>query len=607
MAWSLWLRRTGYGGSEVELLRQREGENLENLEINTRPTELNAHTIASWEPDRFNNFNQKLFFGREKEKHILEMLERLRVLIQNRDASVGIPEEGNSSRLERLAAISSASFSSHGQRTDNCRKQTMDPEAKVQGKAPSRLLSFHFCRANKDISVGDGKNTRTLWDCCKNCKINPQGAKPKEKEKQKPESCSKLDRLETHSKTAHHSTAISTTTESTIGSETAISIDDTLESTIPSFQSIQSDHASLLDVEIIMSVMECAHNEEKTFADNNEENIGFLRAISTTCIATLKSGQDTLDLPYTKAELAEVILMIMETLPSYSVPSFTLSCSMLAVYHLSKIKPPLDRELESCILRLTFHGVFSMQTDQGDSHSQALYKSSSDTMETMLKGLLSEVPTTSHLLFILEHISFWIHSHDIQERSRAIKCSTLLLRHAVRLPDFEKSGELPALGHQVAQFGIYISDSVEDVSHYAREAVKYLYQLLLHQMGLGTREAGGLWCQTSENKKMLDYIDTRTVGEVRKEPSRLFGKIFTEDQKRTFLQTSLLSMYDPLRRKSEAGILLVYSLLGKAGELMGDTPEEVEKKIYKQLFKLRTLREVPEALQSDVMLQDRQY
>ncbi|XP_042309925.1 uncharacterized protein LOC121923510 isoform X2 [Sceloporus undulatus] len=431
----------------------------------------------------------------------------------------------------------------------------MDPEAKAQGKVLSRLWSFQFCRANKDISTGDGENTRTLWDCCKNCKINPQGAKPKEKEKQKPELCSKLDRLETHNKMARPSAAISITTENTMGSETAISIDDTLESTIRSFHSMQSDGASLLDVEIIISVMECAHNEEKTFTDNNEENISFLRAISTTCLAALKSGQDKLDLPYTKAELAEVLLMIMETLPSYSVPSFTLSCSMLAVYNLSKIKPPFEREQETCILRLAFHGVFSMQTDQGDSHSQALYKSSSDTMETMLKGLLSEVPTTSHLLFILE-----------------------------------KSGELPALGRQVAQFGIYISDSVDDVSYYAREAIKYMYQLLLHQMGLAIRETGGLWCQTSENKKMLDYKDTRTVGE-------LFGKIFTEDQKRTFLQTSLLAMYDPLRRKSEAGILLVYSLLGKAGDLMGDTPEEVEKKIYKQLFRLRTLREVPEALQ----------
>ncbi|XP_042309926.1 maestro heat-like repeat-containing protein family member 7 isoform X3 [Sceloporus undulatus] len=358
----------------------------------------------------------------------------------------------------------------------------MDPEAKAQGKVLSRLWSFQFCRANKDISTGDGENTRTLWDCCKNCKINPQGAKPKEKEKQKPELCSKLDRLETHNKMARPSAAISITTENTMGSETAISIDDTLESTIRSFHSMQSDGASLLDVEIIISVMECAHNEEKTFTDNNEENISFLRAISTTCLAALKSGQDKLDLPYTKAELAEVLLMIMETLPSYSVPSFTLSCSMLAVYNLSKIKPPFEREQETCILRLAFHGVFSMQTDQGDSHSQALYKSSSDTMETMLKGLLSEVPTTSHLLFILEHISFWIHSHDIQERSRAIKCSTLFLRHAIRLPDFEKSGELPALGRQVAQFGIYISDSVDDVSYYAREAIKYMYQLLLHQM-----------------------------------------------------------------------------------------------------------------------------
>nr|XP_008101697.1 PREDICTED: maestro heat-like repeat-containing protein family member 7 [Anolis carolinensis] len=466
----------------------------------------------------------------------------------------------------------------------------MAPETKVQGKTPSRLWNFHSCRANRDISVGDGESTRILWDCCKNCKINPHGAKPKEGKKQKPEQSCNMNRIEVPSIIPQTSAAITFTTDSILGTVMEASI-DTLDSPTPSFLSVHSEQTSLLDVEVIMGIMEYAHSEEKTFTESNEENINFLRAVSATCLAALKNGQDTLDLPYTKAQLVEVVLMVMETLPCHSVPSFTLSCAMLAVYNLSKIKPPLDRELESCILRLALHGIFSMETEPENSHSQALYKSSSDTMETMLRGLLSEVPTTSHLLFILEHINFWIHSHDVQERSRAIKCSTSLLRHAIRIPDFEKSGELPALGHQVAQFGVCISDSMEEVSYSAREAIRYLYLLLLHQMGLSTGETGKLWCQTPENKKMLDYLDIRRVGE-------LFGKIFTEDQKKTFLRTSLLATYDPLRRKSEAGILLVYSLLGKAEELMGDTSRVIEKKIYKQLFKLRTLREMPVALQS---------
>ncbi|XP_013912209.1 PREDICTED: uncharacterized protein LOC106541334 isoform X2 [Thamnophis sirtalis] len=280
--------------------------------------------------------------------------------------------------------------------------------------------------------------------------------------------------------------------------------------------------------------------------------------------------------------------MVMETLPSHSVPSFILSCSMLAVYNLSKMKPSLASDLETGILRLALHGIFSMETQTTEPHSVALYRSSFDTLDMMLKGLLSEAPTISHLLFILEHINFWIRSQDPQERFRAINCSISLLRHVNQQSNFEKSGELPGLGHQVAQFAVCITDSVEEVSYQARDAINCLYQLLLNHMGFSTTEPIELWCQETEDKKMLAYLDA----------CRIFKNIFTEDQKRAFLQTSLLAMYDPLMRISQAGILLVYSLLGKTAELMRESAEDVEKEIYMQLHKLRILREVPEALQN---------
>ncbi|XP_032069710.1 uncharacterized protein LOC116506167 [Thamnophis elegans] len=375
-------------------------------------------------------------------------------------------------------------------------------------------------------------------------------------------------------------------------SDTTISTTDTVDSTCLSFISAESEQPNhLLDVEAIVTLMENAHRDDKQFLDNHEENISFLRAISASCVAAQKCGQDTLDLPYSKNQLTEALVMVMETLPSHSVPSFILSCSMLAVYNLSKMKPSLASDLETGILRLALHGIFSMETQTTEPHSVALYRSSFDTLDMMLKGLLSEAPTISHLLFILEHINFWIRSQDPQERFRAINCSISLLRHVNQQSNFEKSGELPGLGHQVAQFAVCITDSVEEVSYQARDAINCLYQLLLNHMGFSTTEPIELWCQETEDKKMLAYLDACRVGEI-------FKNIFTEDQKRAFLQTSLLAMYDPLMRISQAGILLVYSLLGKTAELMRESAEDVEKEIYMQLHKLRILREVPEALQN---------
>ncbi|ETE71315.1 hypothetical protein L345_02867, partial [Ophiophagus hannah] len=391
-------------------------------------------------------------------------LERLRILIQNRNANVGATEEGNNCIPERRPATSSASASEGGQRMGS---QLRSPTRGLE-KSPTRSRAFHFCRASRDNSISDGEKVRTFWTCCSNCKISPQGFKP-QAEKQQTKPCSKSDQTDNYSKQANSfMTSVTTESTNTRQSDTTISTADTVDSTCLSFISAESEQPShLLDVEAIVTLMEYAHREDKQFLDNHEENIGFLRAISASCVAAQKSGQDTLDLPYTKNQLTEALV----------------------------------------------------------------------------------------------HVNFWIRSQDPQERFRAINCSISLLRHVNQQSDFEKSGELPGLGHQVAQFAVCITDSVEEVSYQARDAISCLYQFLLNYMGLSMMEAGELWCQKTEDKKMLAYLDACRVGE-------LFRNIFTEGQKRAFLQTSLLAMYDPLMRISQAGILLVYSLLGKTAELM---------------------------------------
>ncbi|XP_053151888.1 uncharacterized protein LOC128344892 isoform X3 [Hemicordylus capensis] len=388
---------------------------------------------------------------------------------------------------------------------------------------------------------------KTLWHCCRNCKVSPQDHKPLEA-KQELNPDSKTERLGVSGTDRLGFSSGSLETKGT-ESDLADSSEGTLDYSFSTVPSTELDPSVLHDADTITNVME-----------------------------NIKIGEQ----------------IVLETLPIHSVPSSILSCCILAVYNLSKIKPPLDSELESCVLRLALHGIFNMET-LADAHSQALYRSSSDTMNIMLKGLLAELPTTSHLLFMLEHISFWLHSKYAQERYRAMKCITSLLRHAVFLMNFDRYDELPALGHHVAQLGICITDSAEDVSRQAREAISCIYELLLHQMRLNMNAARALWSsETEDNRKLLAYLDTCKVGEV-------FRKIFTEDQKRAFLQTALLATYDPLLRKSEAGILLVFSLLGKANELLGEEVGEIKKLIFKQLHKLRTCKEVPEALQSLIL------
>ncbi|XP_053130134.1 uncharacterized protein LOC128335580 [Hemicordylus capensis] len=308
-------------------------------------------------------------------------------------------------------------------------------------------------------------------------------------------------------------------------------------------------------------------------ANYQDEDVHFLAVICACCKAAYKSGQETLDLPYTKGQLIKAIVVVMEKSPVQSGPTILLLYAMAAVSCLSKIKPPTDPELESAILRFAVRGVITVQA--GNVHKQVLHKLAADNLEVMLKGFLLEAPTTQHLLYLLEHINIWILSRNAQERARASKQCASLLRFSVLMPDCDNSAELPSLGHHVAKPGICIMDSRRDVSRYAREGIYRLLEVLLNHKGQSSRDTWDLWSRRwQEDGRILANLNTTRVGEV-------FGEIFNKDQR--FLRTTLWAIDHPLHRIKEAGLILLYSLLGKADALMGYEEEEIRRKIWRRL------------------------
>ncbi|XP_044838064.1 uncharacterized protein LOC123345337 isoform X2 [Mauremys mutica] len=153
------------------------------------------------------------------------------------------------------------------------------------------------------------------------------------------------------------------------------------------------------------------------------------------------------------------------------------------------------------------------------------------------------------------------------------------------------SAEFPRMGHHVAQLALFVSDPDKDVSWQARERTYRLYQLLLQQRGLTIHEAENLWCHNwHQDSRLLGCKNTARLGEV-------FGKFFSEGQRKSFLQTAMLAIHDPLLHVSQSGLLLTYSILGEAQQLMGDKLEDVTAKVMCQLRIIQHLHQVPEVLQ----------
>ncbi|XP_039402179.1 protein MROH8-like isoform X3 [Mauremys reevesii] len=179
-----------------------------------------------------------------------------------------------------------------------------------------------------------------------------------------------------------------------------------------------------------------------------------------------------------------------------------------------------------------------------------------ELLDAMLGNLLAESPDTDRLHYILEI-----------------------------------SAEFPRMGHHVAQLALFVSDPDKDIGQQAREGTYRLHQLLLQQRGLTIHEAEDLWCHDwHRDSRLLGYKNTARVEEV-------FGKFFSEGQRKYFLQTAMLAIHDPLLHISQAGLLLTYSILGEAQQLMGDKLEDVIAKVMCQLRIIQHLHQVSEALQ----------
>ncbi|CAM2110285.1 unnamed protein product [Caretta caretta] len=143
-------------------------------------------------------------------------------------------------------------------------------------------------------------------------------------------------------------------------------------------------------------------------------------------------------------------------------------------------------------------------------------------LDTMLGGLLTETPTTDKLQHLLE------------------SCS-----------------DFPKVGNFVLQLGLHISDPANDISRQARGGIYWLYRLLLQKWELNIREASELWCRDRlQDTECLGYWNMARVWEV-------FGEIFMEGQRRTFLQAALLAIHDPQLCVSQAGLVLSIPSWGK--------------------------------------------
>ncbi|XP_053138963.1 uncharacterized protein LOC128339308 isoform X2 [Hemicordylus capensis] len=239
------------------------------------------------------------------------MLQRLRTLLHNRRPRSG--EQGRSSkRKEEGATVPVAAYPKSWHFLACCRKARHHQEPEQQQSsgistppAPPRTKWYHLSRKREAVAVEDGRDAQK------------------------------------HRKSSRG-----------LENQSGDSLVSSLHCSPFSATSYQSE---LEDWKVDEDLMEIIHrhmedreevqNPTSQRASNQDEDVHFLAVLCACCKAAYKSGQETLDLPYTKGELIKEIVVVMEKSPVQSGPTLLLLYAMAAVSCLSKIKPPTDPEL----------------------------------------------------------------------------------------------------------------------------------------------------------------------------------------------------------------------------------------------------------------------
>ncbi|KAG6920581.1 maestro heat like repeat family member 2B, partial [Chelydra serpentina] len=131
-----------------------------------------------------------------------------------------------------------------------------------------------------------------------------------------------------------------------------------------------------------------------------------------------------------KLELLGSMLDFIKKEPLDSLASPVRHKAILAIGHLSKLKPSLTLEENHELLGQCFKSLFPLpplekmkETAEDALHLQSLYVGSLEALGKLMKTLLEEDPTTDRFQEMFQLLETWISSGKEWERERALQAS----------------------------------------------------------------------------------------------------------------------------------------------------------------------------------------
>ncbi|XP_053145948.1 uncharacterized protein LOC128342564 isoform X1 [Hemicordylus capensis] len=185
----------------------------------------------------------------------------------------------------------------------------------------------------------------------------------------------------------------------------------------------------------ITSLWDTIYSEVQT----NISSVDKLYHIYNKAYMAISHQKETLDDQSCDSKEVYVERLVKEMEKSYLKPEaiYIHIAGMMTSYTLSKLHPPISPETEGSLIRQSIRGMAACYLGRGDICSKDLQENATEILTMMVCSLLSEKPSTVHVLHILGYFNICIQSICETMQSMAMQICIPLLRYASYLRDVD--------------------------------------------------------------------------------------------------------------------------------------------------------------------------
>ncbi|XP_050771920.1 maestro heat-like repeat-containing protein family member 2B [Gopherus flavomarginatus] len=296
-----------------------------------------------------------------------------------------------------------------------------------------------------------------------------------------------------------------------------------------------------------------------------------------------------------KLELLGYMLDFIKKEPLDSLASPVRYKAILAIGHLSKLKPSLTLEENRELLDQCFKSLFplpplEMMKKEGETAKdalliQSLYVRSLEALGKLTETLLEGEPTADWFQEMFELLATWFSSGKEWERERAFQATTQLLTayqetvHSTTQETFNQFGSL------IGQIAPYSCDSLATSRQWVVDCISCLLSMQGQPMNLGSVEEE-LSCLREE---LTTAPDPEALFQASSKMARIVSEYFPSEQAADFIEATMDSMLSANPTCATAAGLWMKIILKDCGDAMLDQVPAILNIINSHMLSIKEL------------------